>query len=114
MESVSEVEAAADKLAAEAGIDEDERFRITMAVLFMGAAVVPRVGPAHLTMSASEGVFAARLFGHARIVPLHCSGWEHYTESRAEIQRTFSDAGLQARLCWLEPGVAKIFSVKEL
>ena len=32
MESVSEVEAAAEKLAAEAGIDEEERFRITMAV----------------------------------------------------------------------------------
>jgi serine/threonine-protein kinase RsbW len=32
MESVSEVEAAAEKLAAEAGVDEDERFRITMAV----------------------------------------------------------------------------------
>jgi serine/threonine-protein kinase RsbW len=32
MESVSEVEAAAEKLAAEAGLDEDECFRITMAV----------------------------------------------------------------------------------
>lgn len=32
MESVSEVEAAADKLAEEAGLDEDERFHITMAV----------------------------------------------------------------------------------
>lgn len=32
MESVSEVEAAAEKLATEAGVDEDERFRITMAV----------------------------------------------------------------------------------
>ena len=32
MDSVSEVEAAADKLAAEAGFDEDERFRIAMAV----------------------------------------------------------------------------------
>jgi serine/threonine-protein kinase RsbW len=32
MESVSEVEAAADKLAAEAGLDEDERFRLAMAV----------------------------------------------------------------------------------
>lgn len=32
MESVSEVEAAADRLAAEAGLDEDERFHITMAV----------------------------------------------------------------------------------
>lgn len=32
MESVCEVEAAADKLAAEAGLEEDERFHITMAV----------------------------------------------------------------------------------
>ena len=32
MESVSEVEAAAEKYAAEAGLDEDERFRLTMAV----------------------------------------------------------------------------------
>jgi serine/threonine-protein kinase RsbW len=32
MESVNTVEAAADKLAEEAGLDEDERFRITMAV----------------------------------------------------------------------------------
>jgi serine/threonine-protein kinase RsbW len=32
MESVSEVEAAADRLASEAGLDEDERFHVTMAV----------------------------------------------------------------------------------
>jgi serine/threonine-protein kinase RsbW len=32
MESVSEVEAAADKLAETAGLDEDERFRLGMAV----------------------------------------------------------------------------------
>jgi serine/threonine-protein kinase RsbW len=32
MDSVSEVEAAADKLAGEAGLDEEERFRVTMAV----------------------------------------------------------------------------------
>jgi serine/threonine-protein kinase RsbW len=32
MESVSEVEAAADKLAGEVGLDEEERFRIAMAI----------------------------------------------------------------------------------
>jgi serine/threonine-protein kinase RsbW len=32
MESVAEVEAAADKMATEAGLDEDERFHVTMAV----------------------------------------------------------------------------------
>jgi serine/threonine-protein kinase RsbW len=32
MESVSEVEAAAERIATEAGLDEDERFHVTMAV----------------------------------------------------------------------------------
>ena len=32
MESVGEVEAAAEKLAADAGLDEDQRFHVTMAV----------------------------------------------------------------------------------
>ena len=92
------------------GIEEvARRFKVTMAVLFMGAAVVPQVGPAHLTMSAAEGVYAARVFGYAKIVPIHCAGWEHLTESRAEVQREFVAAGMQGRLCWLEPGVAKIF-----
>jgi L-ascorbate metabolism protein UlaG (beta-lactamase superfamily) len=94
------------------GIEEvARRFKVTTAVLFMGAAVVPRVGPAHLTMTAEEGIFAARVFGNARIVPLHCSGWAHLTESRADVQRVFAAARLQARLCWLEPGVAKMFPV---
>jgi len=92
------------------GLEEvGRRFKVTTAVLFMGAAVVPQVGRAHLTMTAEEGVFAARVFGHARIVPLHCAGWAHFTESRTDIQRVFAAANLQHRLCWLEPGVAKIF-----
>ena len=94
------------------GIEEvARRFKVTTAVLFMGAAVVPQVGASHLTMTAEEGVFAARVFGTARIVPLHCAGWAHLTESRADIQRAFGDANLQSRLCWLEPGVAKMFRV---
>lgn len=85
------------------------RFKITTAILFMGAAVVPQVGAAHLTMTAQEGVFAARVFGNARIIPLHCAGWAHLTQSRADVQQAFTAVGMQSRLCWLEPGVAKIF-----
>jgi L-ascorbate metabolism protein UlaG (beta-lactamase superfamily) len=81
------------------------RFDISVALLFMGAAVVREVGPAHLTMTAAEGVIAARRFGKATIVPLHYAGWEHFTESREEIARAFVEAGLQARLRWLDPGV---------
>jgi L-ascorbate metabolism protein UlaG (beta-lactamase superfamily) len=92
------------------GVEEvAKRFQVTMAVLFMGAAVVRQVGSAHLTMTAEEGVYAARVFGNAKIVPMHCAGWEHFTESRTDVQRAFAAAGLQSRLCLLEPGVAKIF-----
>jgi hypothetical protein len=40
------------------------------------------------------------------IVPLHFEGWQHFTESRADIERTFAAAGLSARLRWLTPGAA--------
>lgn len=47
------------------------RFNIELAILFMGAAKVPEVGPDHLTFTAEEGVKAAHLFPDAGIIPLH-------------------------------------------
>jgi hypothetical protein len=82
-------------------------FAVKIAVLFMGAAVVRQVGPAHLTMTAEEGVLAARACTDAAIIPLHCEGWEHFTESRDEITRAFEKAGLEKRPCWLQPGVSR-------
>jgi L-ascorbate metabolism protein UlaG (beta-lactamase superfamily) len=88
------------------GVEEvARRFKVTVAVLFLGAAVVPHVGPDHLTMTAVEAVLAARVFGEAAIVPLHFAGWQHFSESRSIIQQTFAAAGLNQRLRWPEPGV---------
>lgn len=87
------------------GIAEVARcYPVKAAVLFMGAARVAAVGPWHLTMTAEEGIEAARAFSDAAIVPLHCDGWEHYTESRDEIARAFAKAGLKSRLFFGEPG----------
>ena len=83
-----------------------QRAEVRVAVLFLGAAHVHEVGPAHLTFAASEGVTAARAFPNAVIVPLHYSDWEHFSEGRLEIQRAFDDAGLTDRLRWLERGIA--------
>lgn len=83
------------------GVEEiARRFQVTRAILFMGAARVKAVGPDHLTFTAEEGVAVARLMPKAEIVPLHCEGWEHFTEGRDVITRTFSDAGLLDRLVW--------------
>ena len=83
-----------------------ERADVRVAVLFLGAARVREVGPAHLTFDAREAVEAARLFSRATIVPLHYAGWTHFSEGRAEVEAAFGEAGLAARVCWLEPGRA--------
>jgi L-ascorbate metabolism protein UlaG (beta-lactamase superfamily) len=77
---------------------------VRVALLFLGAARVHEVGPAHLTMTAGEAVIAARTFEGATIVPLHYAGWAHFSEGRAQIQRAFDEARLADRLCWPEPG----------
>ena len=82
------------------------RFPVRIAVLFMGAARVTEVGPDNLTFTTEEGVEAARAFADAVIVPVHCDGWAHFSESRADIEAAFAAAGLADRLRWLRPGVA--------
>jgi L-ascorbate metabolism protein UlaG (beta-lactamase superfamily) len=80
------------------------RFPVRMASFNMGAARVPAVGPFALTMTAEDGIRAARAFSDATIVPLHYEGWAHFSESREAISRAFDAAGMNGRVCWLEPG----------
>ena len=82
------------------------RFSVSVAVVFMGAARIREVGPAHLTLTAEEGVRVARAMPNARIVPLHFEGWGHLSEGRAEIDAAFAEAGMPDRLCWPVPGIA--------
>jgi len=79
------------------------RFPARSIVLFMGAARVAQVGPWVLTFDAAGGVEAAQAF-EATVVPLHFEGWEHFSESRADIEAAFTRAGLEGRLRWPEPG----------
>lgn len=77
------------------------RYDVRTALLFMGAARVAAVGPAHLTFTADEAVLAARAFAKATIVPLHYEGWEHFSEGRRDIERAFAAAGMTERVRWL-------------
>lgn len=81
-----------------------KRFPIRTALLHLGAARVPAVGPFHLTMTANEAVEAARAFAQATIVPVHYEGWAHFSEGRAQIEEAFRNAGLSDRLRWLQAG----------
>jgi L-ascorbate metabolism protein UlaG (beta-lactamase superfamily) len=73
--------------------------RVTTAVLFLGAARLS-ADSAHLTLTAEEGIQIARAWPEATIVPVHHEGWRHFSESRADIERAFSAAGLASRLRW--------------
>jgi L-ascorbate metabolism protein UlaG (beta-lactamase superfamily) len=80
------------------------RFAVGTAILFMGAAKVAAVGPWPLTLTTADAVKAARAFPSATIVPLHFEGWEHFSETRADVEAAFKEAGLSSRLHWPEPG----------
>jgi len=82
------------------------RFPIRAAILHLGAARVPEVGPFHLTMTAAEAVEAARAFPNSVIIPIHFEGWAHFSEGRKEIVNAFAEAKLENRIRWLEPGRA--------
>jgi L-ascorbate metabolism protein UlaG (beta-lactamase superfamily) len=82
------------------------RFVVGTAILFMGAAKVAAVGPWPLTLTTADAVEAARAFTGATIIPLHFEGWEHFSETRADVQAAFDQAGLSSRLRWPERGQA--------
>jgi L-ascorbate metabolism protein UlaG (beta-lactamase superfamily) len=87
------------------------RFAVGVALLFMGAARVQAAGPHHLTFTAGEAVTAAQALEDAAIVPLHYEGWEHFSESRAEVDASFAERRLAHRLHWLEPGRPHAFDL---
>jgi len=74
---------------------------IDIALLFAGAARVPRIEGA-LTLTSTEAVTAARILGASRVVGLHTEQWEHFSESRAELEAAFEGTGL---LVETPPGV---------
>jgi L-ascorbate metabolism protein UlaG (beta-lactamase superfamily) len=82
-----------------------ERFDVHVALLFCGRARVSVAGDNDLTMSADAAVHAARAMARATIVPLHYEGWEHFTQSRSDIESAFAKAGLSQRLLWPLAGV---------
>jgi L-ascorbate metabolism protein UlaG (beta-lactamase superfamily) len=83
------------------------RFTAGAVLLFAGAARVAVAGPAHLTFDARDAVELARAMPGAVIAPLHYEGWEHFSESRADLERAFRKAGLASRLRWLPRGEAR-------
>lgn len=81
-----------------------ERFRVDVAVLFVGGARVgvPTLEP--LTLDAPLAVAAARLLPHARLLPAHHTDWAHFAEPLDAVVEALVADGHGDRLVVLERG----------
>ncbi|MCS0500198.1 MBL fold metallo-hydrolase [Protaetiibacter mangrovi] len=70
---------------------------VDLAILFAGAARVAPL-PFALTLTSEKAAHAAEILGARRVVGLHVEDWEHFSESRADLEMAFADAGLDALL----------------
>jgi hypothetical protein len=68
---------------------------IDYALLFAGAARVPSIVAA-LTLTSVDAVEAAHILGDPQVVGLHTEDWEHFSETRAQLEAAFADSGLLA------------------
>lgn len=66
---------------------------VGIAVLFAGAARVPAID-APLTLTSADAVEAARILGVRQVVGVHTEDWEHFSESRADLEAAFAGTGL--------------------
>ena len=64
---------------------------IDIAVLFAGAARVPSIDAA-LTLTSADAVTAAEILRASVVVGLHTEDWEHFSESRAQLEEAFAGA----------------------
>jgi L-ascorbate metabolism protein UlaG (beta-lactamase superfamily) len=72
---------------------------IDAAVLFAGAARVPaKFGGRPLTLDAGRTAAAAAILDTPVVVPAHCDGWTHFSETRADIAAAFEQAGYSSVL----------------
>lgn len=66
---------------------------VAIAVLFAGAARVPAID-APLTLTSEDALRAAAVLGARTVVGVHTEDWEHFSESREQLEAAFEGSGL--------------------
>ncbi|GAB3607426.1 MBL fold metallo-hydrolase [Conyzicola nivalis] len=64
-----------------------------IALLFAGAARTPSID-GQLTLTSGDAAEAARILGATHVVGLHTEHWEHFSETRTQLEAAFGDTGL--------------------
>jgi L-ascorbate metabolism protein UlaG (beta-lactamase superfamily) len=77
---------------------------IGVAILFAGAARVPAIDAA-LTLTSQDAAAAVRILGARRVVGVHTEDWEHFSETRAQLEAAFEAEGIRDLLIDTPRGV---------
>jgi L-ascorbate metabolism protein UlaG (beta-lactamase superfamily) len=77
---------------------------IDVAILFAGAARVPEIDAA-LTLTSTDAADAALKLGARVVVGVHTEDWQHFSESRADLEAAFGAAGMADLLVATPRGV---------
>jgi L-ascorbate metabolism protein UlaG (beta-lactamase superfamily) len=83
-----------------------QRFRIGTAILHIGGARFPILGPTRFTLNAREAVRLVHVLEPHTVIPIHYEGWKHFKETGAAAGKIFEASDIQQQIRWLPLGRA--------
>ena len=87
------------------GLSEiSQRFRIGTAILHIGAARFPIMGPLRFTLNAREAVQIFHALKPHTVIPIHYEGWKHFKETGAAAGKVFDASDIKEHIRWLPLG----------
>ncbi len=81
-----------------------QRFKIGTAILHIGAARFPIMGPIRFTLNAKEAVQIVHALKPQTVIPIHYEGWKHFKETGATAGKIFEASDIKEKVHWLKLG----------
>jgi L-ascorbate metabolism protein UlaG (beta-lactamase superfamily) len=83
-----------------------QRFKIGTAILHIGGARFPSLGPLRFTLNAREAVRLVHALEPRAVIPIHYEGWKHFQENGAAAAKVFETSDIKEHVRWLPLGKA--------
>ena len=81
-----------------------QRFKIGTAILHIGAAQFPIMGPIRFTLNANEALKIIHALNPRTAIPIHYEGWKHFKETGSDARKVFEASAVKDKIRWLTLG----------
>ena len=81
-----------------------QRLKVGTAILHVGAARFPNMGPLRFTFNAREALKIFHALKPRTLIPIHYEGWKHFKENGADARKVFEASGIKEHIRWLPLG----------